>query len=616
MSEQNDLKIVFVGHVDHGKSSLIGRLLYDTGAFPEAKYESIKKICDKQGKKFEYAFLLDAFEEEQTQGVTIEVSHIKFKSKKRGYTIIDAPGHKEFLKNMITGASSADAAVLLVDANEGIQEQTKRHSHLISLLGIRNIIVVINKMDLVGYGKTRYEAIIKELSPILEKLDIKPVGFVPISAIDGENIIKGSDKIGWYEGASFLENLDLIEVDEKKKDLPLRLPVQDVYKFDERRIIAGRIESGSLSVGDKVVFLPSNKTSTVKTIEENKKNAVEGESVGITIEHPLYLERGEICSLEDSCPRISDKFVATIFWIGKKEIKKGDSIIIKLTTEEVQATIASVDEVMDSDTLEYSIKKDSISKNDVANVTFECKSPIAFDIFSDLLKTGRFVMVDDNGISGGGIIKESKYPDRRVFFSKEVKSPNISWEKGKITSEDREKIKKHKGSIIWLTGLSGSGKSTIAKELEVQLHKKNVHTFILDGDNVRHGLNADLGFSPEDRMENIRRIGEVSKLFSDSGLIVITSFISPYHHDRDRVRKIAKNRFIEVFVDCSLEECKKRDTKGLYKKALAGEIKDFTGVSSPYEEPTNPEIMIDTKDISVEENVSKIMKYLENNRIV
>ncbi len=619
MSEEH-LKFVTVGHVDHGKSTLIGRLLYETGFFPEAKYKLIQQICEAQGKPFEYAFLLDAFEEEQKQGVTIDVGHIKFKSKKRTYSIIDAPGHKEFLKNMISGAASAEAAVLLIDANEGIQEQTKRHSHLLSLLRIKHIIVVINKMDLVSYDKKRYEELRKNLSLILDKLNLKPIGYVPICAKEGDNVVKKSKKMAWYKEPTFLEYLDGLDIPNKVENMSLRFPVQDVYKIGNKRIIAGKIESGNLSAGDKIVFSPSNKSTTVKSIEswnsKNKKNAYEGESIGITLTDPLYLERGEICSSEKDPPYISDRFLATIFWMGKNELKKSMPIVLKLVTQEVRANLIGISSVMDSDTLEYSLDKESISQNDVAKVSFKCDPQIAFDMFSKVPRLGRFVIVYNDQICGGGIINEGRYPNKGLFSSEKIKSKNIRWEEGQISIEEREKLNLHKSAILWFTGLSGSGKSTIARRLEAEIHNRRLHSFVLDGDNIRHGLNADLGFSPKDREENIRRLGEVAKLFCDAGFVIITSFISPYKQDREMVRKLARNKFIEVFLDCPLEECQKRDPKGLYKKALAGKIKEFTGISAPYEEPQNPDIRIDTSILSAEESVKKIISYLEANQII
>ena len=611
--ESLPLKIVFVGHVDHGKSTLIGRILHDTDSLPEGKIEMVKKACAAEGMEFEFAFVLDALLEEQKQNVTIDTTEIRFKTKRRKYIIIDAPGHKEFLKNMITGASRADAAVLVIAANEGVREQSRRHAYLLSLLGIKQLIIVVNKMDLADFSEKKFEEIEKEYRKFLAELGLKARVFVPASAKNGDNVASTSKKMKWHRGPSLLEALDFLESQSADVDLPLRFCVQDVYRFDERRIIAGRIETGKLRVGDELVFSPANKASKVQSIEEWGGNgdgeAVAGDSIGITLTEQIFVERGYVASHQTDTPIEANRVHADVFWIVREPMRSGRLYDLRLATQEVKCEIVSIDQVMDSSSLESTTdKREQLERNEVGRLTIQTRSPLVIDNHDRIPKLGRFVIVDDDQICGGGTIFGGVYTDRIV-----AKSKNIFWVEGKITAEARAARTGHRGAVVWFTGLSGAGKSTIAQALERELFARGMQTYVLDGDNIRHGLNSNLGFSPEDRVENIRRVSEVAKLMADSGVVAITAFISPYRMDRRRAREIALEgnaEFVEVFVDAPLEVCEARDPKNLYKKARAGEIREFTGIDAPYEPPEDAEINVHTDRQTVNESVASILEGL------
>ena len=607
------LRVVFVGHVDHGKSTLIGRILHDTGSLPEGKIDEIRKACAAEGMEFEFAFLLDALLEEQKQNVTIDTTQIPFRTARRRYAIIDAPGHKEFLKNMITGASTADAAILVIGANEGVREQSRRHAYLLNLLGVRQIIVVVNKMDLVDFSEARFHEIESEYRKFLADLGLEARAFIPASARQGENVARATMKMKWYCGASVLEALDLLESRKSDVDLPLRFCIQDVYRFDGRRIIAGRIETGTLRVGDQLVFSPANKSSVVATIERwnapPNGPAVAGDSVGITLSEQIFVERGYVASHENETPIETNRFHADLFWIVREPLRVGHFYDLRVATQDVKCQIVSIEQVMDSSTLEMkSDGREQLERNEIGRLTIQTRGPLVIDNHDHIPNLGRFVIVDDGRIRGGGTILGGVYTDRKA-----AKSKNIFWTEGKITARQRAMRSGHRGAVIWLTGLSGAGKSTIAQALERELFHRAIHTYVLDGDNIRHGLNSNLGFSPEDREENIRRVSEVAKLMADAGAVVITAFISPYRMDRRRAREIALEgnaEFIEVFVEAPLEVCETRDPKSLYKKARAGEIRDFTGIGAPYEAPEDPEIVVHTDEQTVDESVATILEQL------
>ena len=614
MREQ--LKIVIVGHVDHGKSTFVGRLFYDTGSLPEGKLEQLQKIAERRGVPFEWANLMDALQSERDQNITIDTAQIWFQTAKRQYVIIDAPGHKEFLKNMVTGAASAEAALLLIDANEGVQEQSRRHGYLLNLLGIRQIAILVNKMDLQNYSQDRFRQVSQEYGAFLKTIGVEPKCFIPMAAKHGDNVASRSPNMPWWNGPTVVETLDAFQVSQPPPNQPLRFPIQDVYRFDERRILAGRIEAGTLRVGDQLRFSPTNKSSVVKTIERwnapSHDSASAGESVGITLTEQIFVERGSIAARETAPPYELNRFKARLFWLGRTPFRKGRVYKLKLATQEADCEIEAIERVIDSSSLETVSRKEKeifVGRNEVADLILRTKRPVAFDAHGEIIATGRFVIVDGFEVSGGGIVLEDAYP-RRTADSLQ-KSDNIYWSHGKVTPEQRSLRNGHPGCVVWLTGLSGAGKSTIATELERELFNMGKHAYVLDGDNIRHGLCSDLAFSPQERRENIRRVGEVAKLFAEAGLICITAFISPYRADRELVRQmVSEGKFIEVYVNAPISLCEQRDPKGLYAKARANEIKEFTGVTAPYEPPLSPEIALATDRLTIAESVAAILEYL------
>jgi bifunctional enzyme CysN/CysC len=611
------LRVVIVGHVDHGKSTLVGRLVYETGSLPDGKYEAIRAMSERRGMPFEWAFLMDAMQAERDQGITIDTTQIWLRTRGRDTVIIDAPGHKEFLKNMITGAAQADAAVLVIDAAEGVKEQSRRHGYLLHLMGLRQVAVAVNKMDLVAFSEVRFRAVEHEVRAYLQELGITPSQIIPISAKDGDLISTPSSNMTWYRGGSVVGALETFQCVRPSADLPLRLPVQDVYKFDDRRIVAGRIECGTIRTGDRVIFSPSNKTATVASIEQwssraapRPNEAKAGQSIGITLAEPIFVERGDVISHEVNPPIQTDVFRARIFWLGKEPLVKGRSLKLKMGSMEAPVQVQTIERIIDTDDLKHS-KADAVQRHQVAEITLRARRVLALDEYTKSPRTGRFVLVDKYDIAGGGLISMDGYADQRRLIVN--RSTNITRFEAYVSADARSLRNGHKGGVVWLTGLSGAGKSTIAVVLEERLFEKGYQTTILDGDNVRHGLNSNLAFSPEDRAENIRRVGEVAALFAKAGLIVITSFISPYRSDRDRARRAAGNGFHEIFLTADVATCEARDPKGLYKKARAGEILEFTGVSAPYEQPEEPELTIDTAKLSIDESVALLSDYIVRN---
>jgi bifunctional enzyme CysN/CysC len=612
------LKIVIVGHVDHGKSTLVGRLFHDTGTLPQGKVEAVKAMCEKRGMPFEWAFLLDALQAERDQGITIDVSQIFFKTDVRNYVLIDAPGHREFVKNMITGAAQADAAVLVVDAREGMREQTRRHAYLLHLLGIHQIICAYNKMDLVGYDEARFQEVVTEVREYLDdlSLDLQHILHIPVVARDGDNIVDKSTHMPWYSGPTLTGALDTLQPPIGSLDLPLRFPLQDIYKFDDRRILAGRIESGHLRKGDIVLFSPSNKQARVLSIEAwNVKDDVlavrAGQSVGVTLDEQLFLERGEMVSLVSNPPMLTNVFKGRIFWLGKEPLSVGSRYTMKLCTGEYQVEVEKIERVIDVNDLGTEGATQRVDRNAIAEVVMRTRRQLALDPFDHNMITGRFVLVDNFNIVGGGLISMDGYADQRR--SQTIRSTNIFMVEHRVPTEDRWVASGHRSGILWMTGLSGAGKSTLAIALEQELFRRGYHVYVLDGDNVRHGLCSDLGFSPEDRVENIRRVGNAAKLFAQAGFLVITAFISPYRADRDRVRALAPEMFHEIFIDADINTCETRDPKGLYKKARRGEIEDFTGISAPYEPPVLPELRLETSKHSVEDTLGILVDYVAKN---
>jgi bifunctional enzyme CysN/CysC len=514
----------------------------------------------------------------------------------------------------VTGAASAGAALLLIAANEGVQEQSKRHAYLLSMLGVDQVIVLINKMDLVDYSESVFLQIEKECRDFLEKLGVHPIRFIPISARDGLNLVEPSTSVAsWYSGPTLLRALDRLPAPSSEADGPMRFAVQDIYRFDERRIIAGRIESGTMRVGDHIVFSPNNKTSSISSIERwnapVKDSASAGESVGLILSEPIFVERGHIGSHDTEAPIEAKRFRARIFWMGDRPFSIGKRYNVKLLTQEIECQLVSVDRVIDATSLDtFSGLRLSVVKNEVAEVTIQARSPLVMDNHDKVEASSRFVVVDERDVAGGGIIFGGTYVERE-----RIQSTNLFWSEGKIDQRIRTERNGHRGMVVWLTGLSGSGKSTLARALETNLFNRHMQVYVLDGDNIRHGLNSNLGFTPDDRVENIRRVAETAKLMADAGLVVITSLISPYRLDRTRARNVILSddvEFIEVHVAAPLQVCERRDPKNLYKRARAGEIKDFTGIDAPYEEPENPEITIHTDRESVKESVGRLLDFL------
>lgn len=523
-----NLNIVIVGHVDHGKSTLLGRLYADTGSLPDGKLEKVQAICKQQGKEFEYAFLFDAFLEEQEQGITIDTARTFFMWKGRQYIIIDAPGHKEFLKNMISGAARAEGALLLIDALEGVKEQSKKHGYLLSLLGVRQFAVVVNKMDLVGYRQDVFDGIEKEYREFLGQFKAVPAQFIPVSAKLGDNIANRSHAMSWYSGPTVLDTLSAFQKETARSEQPLRLSVQDVYKFDARRIITGRITAGRLKVGDHLVFSPSNKRANIRTveafnIEPQPTEGQAGQSIGITLDEQIFVERGEIASHQEHLPSVSTAFRANLFWLGKKPLEKGRKYLLRVATKEVDCEVASIHRIIDTMDLAQQQGSNSVGKNQVAELTLRTKAPVAFDLSAAFEATGRFVLVDEYDIAGGGIITELVHDDQE-FLREEARRRDFAWVKGEVTVEDRAQQYGHRAAIVLITGGRHTGKSFLARKLEGRLVADGRHAYLLDGENLRRGLDADL--SEEERgqtTEMARRYGEVARLLIDTGLIVVST---------------------------------------------------------------------------------------------
>lgn len=537
METREQMNIVIVGHVDHGKSTVIGRLLADTGSLPEGKLEFVKEYCRKNSRPFEYAFLLDALKDEQAQGITIDTARCFFKTRKRDYIIIDAPGHIEFLKNMVTGASRAEAALLVIDAKEGIRENSKRHGHIVSMLGIRQVVVLVNKMDLVGFDKDVFNSITSEFTEFLNKVNIKPINFIPISAFNGDNIASRSANTLWYDGSTVLEQLDGFVNKKENRELPFRMPVQDIYKFteegDDRRIVAGTVLSGSISSGDAVVFLPSQKRSVIKSIEgfntAPKSTVYADEATGMTLTTQIYIKPGELMvKASEKQPIVSSRFKVNIFWVGKAPLIKNKNYKLKIGTMRIAVKLVEILSIIDAAELNIDTFKDQIERHDVAECILETAKPIAFDPISEIELTGRFVIVDNYEISGGGIILEG-VPDSDSTLLDHIKDREFLWEKGSISSEKRSEVYGHKSKFIVITsGSEGNEKviQDIGKELECKLFQVKYKAYYLGVSSLIHGLASDRATEYEGRDEHIRQIGELARIFTDSGQIFIASIFN------------------------------------------------------------------------------------------
>jgi bifunctional enzyme CysN/CysC len=601
------VRIVIVGHVDHGKSTLVGRLLFETGSLPDGKLEMLKAVSARRGMPFEWSFLLDALQTERDQGITIDTTQIRFRTRSRDVVLIDAPGHAEFLRNMITGASQADGAVLIIDALEGVRDQTRRHGYLLHLLGVKQVAVVVNKMDRVDFSAQRFNAISEEISAHLTGLGVTPTAIIPISARDGDGVAARTANIGWYDGPTVVEALDALEPARPLEQLALRLPVQAIYKFDDRRIVAGRIESGNLGAGDEIVIMPAGKIAKIKSVESwpltpltARQSA--GSSVGITLDRELFIERGDVIGHIGQSPRDTRRLRARIFWLHDKPLATGASILVRLGTREARATVVAIEKAVDPGELS-SIETREIARNHVGEIDISLIQPLAADTYTDNPRTGRLVIEVNGRIAGGGLVLS-------VDAGQRAAPVDIVPVESALRPDERSARYRHNGAVVWLTGLPASGKSTLARALERRLFGKGGSPILLDGDTLRAGLNSDLGFSAEDRAENIRRLAEVATHLARNGHIAIVAAVSPSLQDRATARRIADTTFREIYVATSAEVCESRDPKGHYARAREGSLHGFTGIAGDYQPPTASELAIDTTVRSVVEATDDIERML------
>jgi bifunctional enzyme CysN/CysC len=606
-SMRAQLRIVIVGHVDHGKSTLVGRLLHETGSLPEGKLEMLRAVSARRGMPFEWSFLLDALQTERDQGITIDTTQIRFRTPSRDVVLIDAPGHAEFLRNMITGASQADAALLIIDALEGVRDQTRRHGYLLQLLGVKQVAVVINKMDRVDFGAARFAEIRDEISAHLTGLGIAPQAVIPISARDGDGVAGRGARMPWYRGPTVVEALDALEGARALEQLALRLPVQAIYKFDDRRIVAGRIESGSLNTGDEIVIMPAGKIARIRSVEAWPVTPVgggqtAGRSVGITLDRELFLERGDVIAHVGNAPRDTRRLRARIFWLHDKELTTGEQILVRLGTRECRAVVVAIEKAVDPGELS-SIENRSIARNHVGEIDISLAQPVAADPYSNNPRTGRLVIEVGGRIAGGGLVLSVEAGQRAVPV-------DIVPVESALRPDERSARYRHNGAVVWLTGLPAAGKSTLARALERRLFGKGGSPILLDGDTMRAGLNNDLGFSPADRSENIRRLAEVATHLARNGHIAIVAAVSPSRQDRATARRIADHAFREIYVATPADVCEQRDPKGHYAKARGGTLAAFTGIGDDYQPPQASELALDTSTHSVGEAVEKIERML------
>ena len=600
------LRFITCGSVDDGKSTLIGRLLYDSKMIFEdqlAALEADSKRVGTQGQEIDFALLVDGLAAEREQGITIDVAYRFFATEKRKFIVADTPGHEQYTRNMVTGASTADLAVILIDARKGVLTQTRRHSYLAHLIGIRNIVLAVNKMDLVDYSEARFNEIVEDYSAFAKSIGIDSFVAMPISGFKGDNITSLSPNTPWYTGPALIEHLETVPLDnDRLAAAPFRMAVQWVNRPNlDFRGFSGFVNSGTVRPGDVVRVLPSGKTSKVSrivTLDGDLDQAVAGQSVTICLADEIDCSRGDVITIADSPLEVADQFETTIVWMADEPMLPGRPYWLKTATTTVSATVTDEKYQVNVNTMEHIAGK-TLDLNAIGVCNIALDRPVAFAPYAENHDLGGFILIDrmTNTTVGAGIIH---YALRR--------SQNIHWQAVDITREAHAKQKNQKPKLLWFTGLSGAGKSTIANLVEKKLHALGRHSFLLDGDNVRHGLNKDLGFTDADRVENIRRVGEVAKLMTDAGLIVLTAFISPFRAERDMVRRmLPEGEFIEVHIDTPLSEAEKRDVKGLYKKAREGQLKNFTGIDSPYEPPESPEIRIDTTSMSAEEAAEVIV---------
>ena len=600
------LRFITCGSVDDGKSTLIGRLLYDSKMIFEdqlAQLEADSKTQGTQGQEIDFALLVDGLAAEREQGITIDVAYRFFATEKRKFIVADTPGHEQYTRNMVTGASTAELAVILIDARKGVLTQTRRHSYLCHLLGIRSVILAVNKMDLVDFSQSIFEEIVSDYTKFAQSIGIEDFTAIPISGFKGDNITALSTNTSWYQGAPLMHHLETVELEEAaSQQADFSMPVQWVNRPDlDFRGFAGKVASGAIKQGDEVRILPSGRTSRVDrivTFDGDLEQATAGQSVTLTLTDEIDCSRGQVISAAKAPLEVADQFDATLIWMYEEQLIPGRSYYMKMGSQTVSATVAQPKHQINVNTLERTATK-TLSLNAIGVVTVTTDRSVPFAPYVDNRELGGFILIDKmtNGTVGAGLIH---FALRR--------SQNIHWQDTEVDRTRRAEMKSQKPLVLWMTGLSGAGKSAIANAVEKRLASLNRHTFLLDGDNVRHGLNKDLGFTEADRIENIRRVGEVAKLMTDAGLIVITAFISPFRSEREMVRQmVAPGEFIEVFIDTPLHVAEERDVKGLYAKARSGELKNFTGIDSPYELPEAPEIRIDTTVMSIEQAAEQIV---------
>ncbi|MCD7709421.1 MAG: adenylyl-sulfate kinase [Clostridiales bacterium] len=599
------LKFITCGSVDDGKSTLIGHMLYDAKllfADQEDALELESKVGSNDGK-IDYSLLLDGLMAEREQGITIDVAYRYFTTERRSFIVADTPGHEEYTRNMAVGASFADLAVILVDASQGVLTQTRRHTRICALMGIKHVVFAINKMDLINYSQERFKKIKKEIRILLAEFDYETAELIPVSATEGDNIAKKSKNMPWYKGPCLLSYLEEIDISEDDSDTEFSMPVQRVCRPNHTfRGFEGQIEGGSISVGDEITVLPSRETSTVRSIlcgDKEVNRASVGQPVTIQLNTEIDVSRG--CVLTNRTDLyVNTMFSATILWMDDVKLVEGKNYLIKVGTQRIPATVLNIRHKIDVNTGQE-VPADAIYKNEIAQCDISVSSSLVFDLFENNKALGSLILIDriSHATSACGVITQSIH-----------RSHDLTWHTMDVTKEFRENQLDQKASTIWFTGLSGSGKSTLANALEKRLASMGKHTMLLDGDNIRMGLNKNLGFSESDRIENIRRIAEVAKLMNDAGLIVLTSFISPFVRDRRQARDIIGSDFVEVYISTPIEECERRDIKGLYAAARAGQIENFTGITSPYEAPEHPDVTIDTSNLTVDECVDKLIDAL------
>src|SRR5258705_8393567 len=607
------VRIVIVGHVDHGKSTLVGRLLHEAASLPEGKLEMLRAVSARRGMPFEWSFLLDALQTERDQGITIDTTQIRFRTRSRDVVLIDAPGHAEFLRNMITGASQADGALLIIDALEGVRDQTRRHGYLLHLLGVKQVAVVVNKMDRVDFSAARFKEISDEISPHLISPGVTPSAVIPFSAGDGAGVAERTPQIQWYGGPTVVEALDALEPARPLEQLALRLPVQAIYKFDDRRIVAGRVESGSLSAGDEIVIMPAGKIAKIKAVESwpvtpLKGSRGAGRSVGITLDRELFIERGDVIAHAGATPRDTRRIRARIFWLHDKPLSKGDQILIRLGTRESRASVVAIEKAVDPGELSNAETK-AIARNHVGEIDISLAQPIATDPYHDNPRTGRLVIEVNGRIAGGGLVLSVDAGQRAVPI-------DIVPVESALRPEERSARYRHNGAVIWLTGLPGSGKSTLARALERRLFSRGGSPVLLDGDTLRAGLTGDLGFSGQAPAENIRRLAEVATHLARNGPIAVVAAVSPSADDRAAARRIADTMFREIYVATPAAICESRDPKGHYAKARAGALPAFTGIANDYQPPAGAELSIDTSARTVSDATDEIERMVAQTGIL